>query len=267
MNHRRAKKQETKSVTAKPYEIVVKAEDEYMPSGPPMSPLTRSFFTTWAFFDLRFGPHKETLGNCLLDAGTMLDFDAKVIDVIRTCSESRMGIYEEIGLKGGRCLFKELITDEQFECHVPTDYQRKLGGLWYGRVLPPIAPIKYRVFLTTPYILVNFGREDWTAYLKKSLLNLKVPEGDATGLLPEARERAELLERIHLPGVSPPPVGCHFPGGATGCAGKLAPRSKGLKPPLVHSRRSPTSAGSPRKSMSPCVGWWHGSSATRSSRR
>ena len=34
------------------YEIVLKAEDEYMPSGPPMSPLTRSYFTTWAFFDL-----------------------------------------------------------------------------------------------------------------------------------------------------------------------------------------------------------------------
>ena len=159
------------------YEIVVKAEDEYMPSGPPMSPLTRSYFTTWAFFDLGFGPYKETLGKCLLDAGTMLGFDAKVMDAIRTCSESRMGIYEQIGLKGGRCLFKELITDEQFECHVPTGYQGKLGELWYGRVLPPIAPVKYRVFLTTPYILLNFGKEDWTAYLKKSLLDLKVPEG------------------------------------------------------------------------------------------
>jgi hypothetical protein len=29
--------------------IVGAAEDEYMPSGPPMSPLTASFFTTWAF--------------------------------------------------------------------------------------------------------------------------------------------------------------------------------------------------------------------------
>lgn len=34
--------------------IVTKAEDEYMPSAPPMSPLTTSFFTTWAFYDLRF---------------------------------------------------------------------------------------------------------------------------------------------------------------------------------------------------------------------
>ena len=30
--------------------------------------------------------------------------------------------------------------------------------------------------LTTPYVLLDFGKEDWTAYLKKSLLDLKVPE-------------------------------------------------------------------------------------------
>ncbi len=31
------------------------AEDEYMPSGPPMSPLTVSYFTMRALFDVRFG--------------------------------------------------------------------------------------------------------------------------------------------------------------------------------------------------------------------
>ena len=42
------------------YKIVVKAEDEYMPSGPPMSPLTRSYFTTWAFFDLGSVPTRDS---------------------------------------------------------------------------------------------------------------------------------------------------------------------------------------------------------------
>ncbi len=127
-----------------PYnEIVVKAEDEYMPSGPPKSPLTRSYFTTWAFFDVRFGPYKETVGTCLLDAGTMLGFDTKVMDVIRTCCESRMGIYEREKLKDGRCLLRELITEVQFECQVPTGYQGQVGELWYGRILPPIPPVKY----------------------------------------------------------------------------------------------------------------------------
>ncbi len=53
------------------YEIVAWAEDEYMPAGPPMSPLTTSYFTTWAFFDLRFGPYKnpgKMLAGCGDDA-------------------------------------------------------------------------------------------------------------------------------------------------------------------------------------------------------
>ena len=51
-----------------PYcEIVGPAEEEYMPDSPPLSPLTTSFFTTWAFFDVRFGPDQETIGTCLLD--------------------------------------------------------------------------------------------------------------------------------------------------------------------------------------------------------
>ncbi len=158
------------------YEIVVKAEDEYMPSGPPMSPLTRSYFTTWAFFDLGFGPYRETMAKCLLDAGTMLSFDAKVMDAIRTCSESRMGIYELGKPKGSRHLLRELITEEQLECHVPTGYQGHPGELWYGRVLPPIRPVDYHVFLTTPYVLLDFAKEDWTAYLNRSLVDLNVPK-------------------------------------------------------------------------------------------
>ena len=39
--------------------LIAKAEDEYMPSGPPMSPLTPSFFTCWAFFDACVGLPKR----------------------------------------------------------------------------------------------------------------------------------------------------------------------------------------------------------------
>ena len=83
------------------YDIVAAAEDEYMPGGPPLSPLTRSYFTTWAFFDVRFGPDQETIGSCLLDAGAKLGFEPKVMEAIRCFSESRMGIYERLQSKGG----------------------------------------------------------------------------------------------------------------------------------------------------------------------
>ena len=54
------------------YKTVGDAEEEYMPDGPPMSPLTRSYFTTWAFFDFRFGGDHETIGTCLIDLGGQL---------------------------------------------------------------------------------------------------------------------------------------------------------------------------------------------------
>jgi len=73
-------------------------------------------------------------------------------------------------------LLSSTITEEQVECHVPTGYHGRPGELWYGRILPPISPVNYHVFLTTPYVLLNFGKEDWTAYLNKSLLDLKMPE-------------------------------------------------------------------------------------------
>ena len=37
------------------------AEEEYLPSGPPMSPLTRSHFFCWAVFDSHVGKQTETL--------------------------------------------------------------------------------------------------------------------------------------------------------------------------------------------------------------
>src|SRR4051812_12850838 len=48
-------------------DLVTAPEDFYIPSGPPISPLTGSFFTTWAFYDLRFDG-TDTIGTCLIDS-------------------------------------------------------------------------------------------------------------------------------------------------------------------------------------------------------
>ena len=49
--------------------IISAAEDEYMPSGPPMSPLTNSFFTCWAFFDVCVGLAEETICTTAMAVG------------------------------------------------------------------------------------------------------------------------------------------------------------------------------------------------------
>src|ERR1035438_3137671 len=92
------------------WKIYGPAQKEYMPSGPPISPLTKSFFTTWAFFDLRSGPDGETIGSCLLDVADLLEMDPFMAETIRQFQNSQIGIYEHCGIEKGRCRLRELVT-------------------------------------------------------------------------------------------------------------------------------------------------------------
>jgi hypothetical protein len=154
-------------------EIVGEAEDTYRPNGPPISPLTGSYFTTWAFFDFRFGADRETLGSCLLDLADLLEMDEFLVEAIRNFQQTRMGIYEHVGRAGSRVRLRELVTDKEFLCHSTSGYQGKKGELWYARLCPPLSVLRqaadYQIVMTTPYILTNVGKNDWTAYLKKNL--------------------------------------------------------------------------------------------------
>ncbi len=143
-----------------------------MPGGPPMSPLTGSYFTTWAFFDCRFGPDDETIGTCLLDVSDVLGLDHGMIEIIRRFQESRMGIYAHGGTVGdSKCILRELVTNDEFTCHPTSGYAGEEGQLWYVRLCPPLFDLtEYHVVVTTPYILTESTEVDWTAYLNKSLL-------------------------------------------------------------------------------------------------
>lgn len=125
------------------YRVALDAEETYMPGGPPMSPLTGSYFTTWAFYDLRFGPDDEAIGTCLLDVAERIGLGPNETEAIRLMSGTRMGVYEHAGLKGGRCLLRELITDDEFECYCPAGYLGSPGELWFVRLCPPIDPAGY----------------------------------------------------------------------------------------------------------------------------
>lgn len=156
-----------------PYcEIVGAAQEEYMPSGPPMSPLTASYFTTWAFLDCRFGPDDETIGTCLLDVSGLLGLDDGTIEIIRRLQESRMGIYAHCGtVDNSKCILRELVTNRKFTCYPTSGYAGQAGQLWYVRLCPPLFDlVEYHVVFTTPYVLIDATETDWAAYLNRSLL-------------------------------------------------------------------------------------------------
>ena len=80
--------------------IVGDAEDEYMPSGPPMSPLTVSYFTMWAQFDVGFGSSRETMGSCILRIAPEFDCPSWLTDTVERMQQSRMGFFVHCGSDG-----------------------------------------------------------------------------------------------------------------------------------------------------------------------
>src|SRR5262249_43250320 len=149
--------------------IVAAAEDEYLPDGPPLSPLTRSFFTTWAFYDLRFDG-TDTLAACLIAANDVVGLNADRVDALTKLAGSGRGVYEQTGMGGPHVRLRELVTGEEFACHSASGYRGRVGELWYVRLLPPLVPALagYHVAFTTPYILTA-GKDDWVQFLRRGL--------------------------------------------------------------------------------------------------
>jgi hypothetical protein len=158
------------------------AEEEYMPSGPPMSPLTMSYFSCWALYDHQIGTTTDTLASCLIEANDAICMNPHQLGALRMMSQSRTGIYEHRGMAGNHVRLRELITDQEFVCHTASGYPGKKGELWYVRLLPPLEPelANYHVVFTTPYVLIVQSKNDWIAYLKRSLVGIK---GDALHVL------------------------------------------------------------------------------------
>jgi hypothetical protein len=156
---------------------VEKAEDEYMPAGPPMSPLTGSFFWMWALYDLRIGKSTDTLAYCQIAANDIIQMNSHQLDALKKMERSRMGIYEHVDKNGPHIRLKELITNDHFTCLCPTGYVGTKGELWYVRLLPPLEPEHaiYWIAMTTPYVLIEASKSDWIAFLKRTTLQCDGP--------------------------------------------------------------------------------------------
>ncbi len=159
--------------------LVSKAEDEYLPSGPPMSPLTGSFFTTWAFYDLQFDGG-DTLASCLIESNDVVGMTPDQLDALKKMAASRMGVYQHAGTDGPHVRLRELVTNAEYVCHPTSGYRGKNGELWYVRLLPPLLPdlARYHVAFTTPYILMA-SPGDWSQFLRRAVPG---SGNDATGL-------------------------------------------------------------------------------------
>ena len=109
--------------------IVGDAEDGYLPGGPPMRPLTVSYFTMWAMFDVRFGSGRDTMGGRILRIAPQFDCQSWLVDAFEHMQWSRMGFYVQCGSDGEGVLLREVGTRDIVSCTVPagcTGYQGQI---------------------------------------------------------------------------------------------------------------------------------------------
>ena len=97
------------------------------------------------------------------------------LEALRKMSQSRMGIYEHRGMEDKHVRLRELITEREFVCHSSSGDRGRKGELWYVRLFPPLEPelATYHIVFTTPYVLLGQTKDDWIAYLKRSMVGIK----------------------------------------------------------------------------------------------
>lgn len=157
------------------------ADDIYMPSFPPMSPVTKSYFSCWCMLDLQIGISKESFGKIAIKVSQALSSDPNLVIIFQKMQESRMGLYLHEGTEDKRIILKELITDKRMSCVSPSGYIGTPGEIWFARIFPePFSELTfgYSVVFTTPYIIgkveggyfKNTGNLDnWVSFLDRTL--------------------------------------------------------------------------------------------------
>ena len=150
------------------YDKVGIIEDEYMPSFPPSSPLTGSYFTYWAFCDLQFGKEKETIGTLFSDIGAEFNFDEIVMKALTNLNASSMRFYRHVGFDDDLIILKDLLTDKKFSCICTSSYQGVKDEIWYIRIVPNLDKVyDYHITLTTPYVIIKYSEKDWLNFFER----------------------------------------------------------------------------------------------------
>jgi hypothetical protein len=148
--------------------IVGEAEDAYMPSYPPMSPVTTSHFAMWSLFDVQFGQSRETVGTCFLRIAELTKMPVELRTTVAALQASRLGIYMHCGDEGRFVRLREIGTETAIPCLVPAGYRGDLGEVWLARLLPPATALfGYHLVATTPYIVRGGAEAQWIAYLER----------------------------------------------------------------------------------------------------
>ena len=148
--------------------VVGDAEESYMPGWPPMSPVSVTFFTSWALLDLPVGATGETICSCAVKIGRAFGMPADFASTLEAMGGSAMGIYQHRGWRDGLVGLRDILDNQVYRCIVPSGYRGAEGELWYVRLLPQLTEaFAHGVAFTSPYVLRGTTDADWLAFFER----------------------------------------------------------------------------------------------------
>lgn len=156
-------------------DILEESSELYEPQGPPMSPLTRTYYTNWSMCDVGVGMGRESLGSIAIAVNRKWGAHENFIELAQNLVDSRCGIYQVLRTHGdGVVELKELWTNIEFTARNASGYDGSSGELWYIRTLPPseLEPDVHIIF-NTPYVLYETSTDAWMQYFERVLAGVE----------------------------------------------------------------------------------------------
>jgi hypothetical protein len=149
-------------------ELVRITDEEYLPHGPPDSPITDSFFFGWWAIDRRVDTTDETIATMVVDLAKKFGGSEEDIQRMRELAGSHLRVVRIDARDGATASLSDLVTGERIDVGLPAPWDGSVGDLWLARVMPEMC--------FTPYALDGEDAEkEWREYFERTLGGL---EGD-----------------------------------------------------------------------------------------
>jgi len=146
-------------------DVIEESQELYTPMGPPISPITASYYSFWSLFDVAFGLGKETLGSVAIAVSRRLGAHNVFIELATKMAESRCGVYQIVSSEQGLITVKELWTQEEIIARNASGYNGEVGEIWYTRIFPPNELEQgVSVVANTPYVMYQTSVAGWMKY-------------------------------------------------------------------------------------------------------
>lgn len=150
------------------YDMLEKLDSEFMPSYPPMSPVTASYFSYFCLCDLSFGKHRETMSTIFKDIIIAYKYEDLFVKSIDNLIQSSMRFYKNVKVKDGLVELEDILTDERKMCVSSSNYSGNSNEIWFVRLVPNLDDrFDYQIILNTPYVILYQNEEDWIQYFER----------------------------------------------------------------------------------------------------